>query len=380
MNELSSLFSDYRKWYEPEMDSRWLRPGRWQLFLDRWRSSSAFRMETCGTSVLGRPITAIYWGNGTLRHLIWTQMHGDESTATRAVADLMNLLGSSETEKEILNSWKSKVTLCFVPMLNPDGSEAYTRRNAQGLDPNRDVRALQTPEMRSLVELAGTFQPHWAWNMHDQRNFYSCGAGGDSATMSFLAPVSDAAGTLTPARKEAMQMLSLLMSDLNVSHRCGIGRYSEEFYPTAAGEYFQATGARTVLIESGHAQDFPSREWQRQMNFELLLNGIYHTVKEDYTRVDEKGYFKYPELGKSYFDLVVRNVELPAGGRADLGFMLRLDADHMAGCLKESWVLEDLGDLNHMKGHREWTDGPYRLKDPLPGLGTRTDPFTLLGV
>ena len=44
----------------------------------------------------------------------------------------------------------SSLTLHFVPMLNPDGAERFQRRNAQGIDINRDALRLQTPEGRAL--------------------------------------------------------------------------------------------------------------------------------------------------------------------------------------------------------------------------------------
>ena len=34
----------------------------------------------------------------------------------------------------------------MVPMLNPDGAERFQRRNAQGIDINRDALLLQSPE------------------------------------------------------------------------------------------------------------------------------------------------------------------------------------------------------------------------------------------
>ena len=33
-----------------------------------------------------------------------------------------------------------------------------------------------------------------------------------------------------------------------------IGRYTDEFYPTATGDNFQKMGHNTILIESGHAK------------------------------------------------------------------------------------------------------------------------------
>ena len=68
-------------------------------------------------------------------------MHGDEPTATQAIFDIFNLLISNDFTKEKKDILKH-VTLHFLPMLNPDGAENFARRNALGIDINRDALAI----------------------------------------------------------------------------------------------------------------------------------------------------------------------------------------------------------------------------------------------
>ena len=46
-----------------------------------------------------------------------------------------------------------------------------------------------------------------------------------------------------------------------------IGRYTDEFYPTATGDNFQKLGFNTILIEAGHYPDDYDREEVRKFNF-----------------------------------------------------------------------------------------------------------------
>ena len=39
-----------------------------------------------------------------------------------------------------------------------------------------------------------------------------------------------------------------------------VGRYTDEFYPTATGDNFQKLGYNTILIESGHYPNDYQRE------------------------------------------------------------------------------------------------------------------------
>ena len=82
-------------------------------------------------------------GTGSRSVLLWSQMHGDEPSATPALLDIAHvLLGSADEPgaKAILED----LTLLMIPMLNPDGSEIYDRRNLQAIDINRDALNLAT--------------------------------------------------------------------------------------------------------------------------------------------------------------------------------------------------------------------------------------------
>ena len=110
-----------------------------------------FVVDTAGVSVEGRPLYRVTYGTGSTEVLLWSQMHGDEPTATAALFDLFNwLAGSDEPTDSLRREIRAKLHLTFLPMLNPDGAEVFERRNALGIDLNRDAVHLTSPEARVL--------------------------------------------------------------------------------------------------------------------------------------------------------------------------------------------------------------------------------------
>src|SRR5690606_5461804 len=98
--------------------------------------------------------------------LAWSQMHGNESTGTRAMLDVFEFL-------KLENNWSKSIldefTFHFIPMLNPDGSTLYTRRNACGIDLNRDFVRESSPEIKILKEFVKSNRFDFMFNLHDQR-------------------------------------------------------------------------------------------------------------------------------------------------------------------------------------------------------------------
>jgi len=64
---------------------------RWLRALSE-RSPDLFQIETVGKSVEGRTIDMVTIGHGPRRVLLWSQMHGDEPTATAALFDIFEYL------------------------------------------------------------------------------------------------------------------------------------------------------------------------------------------------------------------------------------------------------------------------------------------------
>ena len=62
------------------------------------RYPGVLRAETAGASAEGREILLVRAGHGADSILLWSQMHGDEPTATGAIIDLLEFLGRHERD------------------------------------------------------------------------------------------------------------------------------------------------------------------------------------------------------------------------------------------------------------------------------------------
>src|SRR4029078_12221261 len=126
-----------------------------------------FVLERVGASLEGRSINLITIGSGPLRVLLWSQMHGDEPTATAALFVVFDYFGRHRADPAVQRILSS-LTLYVVPMLNPDGAERFQRRSAECSDVNRDALSLQTPEGQVLKRLRDRFNPRVGFNLHNQ--------------------------------------------------------------------------------------------------------------------------------------------------------------------------------------------------------------------
>ena len=68
--------------------------------IDTLRKNSMFEVSLATKSSEGRDIYLIKCGTGKTKVMLWSQMHGDEPTATMALADIFNFL---ENRKDSLN-------------------------------------------------------------------------------------------------------------------------------------------------------------------------------------------------------------------------------------------------------------------------------------
>jgi murein tripeptide amidase MpaA len=125
------------------------------------------KIEEVGRSYDNREIYQIEWGKGATKVFMWSQMHGDEPTATPALLDMFVYLQKNRS-KTWVKELENNLTIRAVPMLNPDGAELFQRRNLQGIDINRDAAALETPEGRLMKKLRDEWSPHIGFNLHNQ--------------------------------------------------------------------------------------------------------------------------------------------------------------------------------------------------------------------
>jgi hypothetical protein len=293
------------------------------------------RAEEVGRSVEGRPIHLVTLGQGPRPVLLWSQMHGDEPSATPALLDLADrLLAEEGTERD--GHVLDRLTLLLVPMLNPDGTERYTRRNGQGIDINRDALNLATPEGRVLKAVRDRHQPVLGFNLHDQDRRTVVGESGALASISLLAVAGDPQGTVTEGRLRAKRVASLLAATLGpFVGATSIGRYDEDWSPRAFGDNLTAWGTPVVLVESGGLPPGRPLGDLTRLNYVGLHVALAALAEDDAAGHDPSLYESLARnQSEAFADVVVRGarVRQAAGAepyRADVAF--NVEEDDLAG-------------------------------------------------
>lgn len=278
---------------------------------------TTLQVETIGTSVLSSPIYGIKMGSGTKRILMWSQMHGNESTTTKALFDLLNTLSSDALEvKHILES----ITLYIIPILSPDGAQAYTRVNANQMDLNRDAQNLTQPESKVLKAVFNSFKPHYCYNLHGQRTIFSAGNANKPATVSFLAPAQDEACSITPNRKVAMEIIAVMNNALQKVIPNQVGVYDDAFNINCVGDTFQSQNVSTILFEAGHYHEDYARDKTREFIFISYLTSFDYISKNNVNGAFYEPYLSIPENEKLFFDIIIKNA-LIGGKVTDVGIL-----------------------------------------------------------
>jgi hypothetical protein len=94
-------------------------------------SKGTVQVEVAGQSHNGLDIYKATVGTGEKVILVQSEIHGNEKTGTVA---LLNLLQSLSTNSKQAQEVREELTLVFMPMMNPDASEADKRRNSMTWD------------------------------------------------------------------------------------------------------------------------------------------------------------------------------------------------------------------------------------------------------
>ncbi len=278
-------------------------------------------VDTIGESVLKDSIYAIKIGNGDKRILAWSQMHGNESTTTKALFDLLNTLLSPNTNLDYI---LEACTLYIIPILNPDGALAYTRENANAVDLNRDAQKLSQPESMILKSAFEAFNPRFCYNLHGQRTIFSAGHVNKTATVSFLAPAQDEACTVTSNRKMAMEVIGKMNDKLQEIIPNQVGVYDDAFNLNCVGDTFQSKHVPTILFEAGHYANDYAREHTREYIYTSLLTSLDYISKNKVTGNNYKSYSSIPENEKWFFDVIIRNAKVRLNSEdciADIGIL-----------------------------------------------------------
>lgn len=311
------LFEQYDRYKEPALFHRRFKHADLQPLIDDRRSAGLLEVREAGRSFEGRSISLLSVGRGPVKVFLWSQMHGDEPTATMALFDIFRFLENhGDGFDDFRASLFENLTLYFLPMLNPDGAQRYQRVTAQEIDMNRDALALQTPEARLLMDLVEELDPDFGFNLHDQNPRYTAGRSPKLATISFLATAYDFESSLNEVRYRAMQVIGCMNEKLQRYIPNQVGRFSDEHEPRAFGDQIQKRGTSLILVESGGFPGDPEKQFIRKLNFVALLQALGEISSGSYTRKTRGDYDAIPYNERHAFDLLVRHVRMVVGDQS----------------------------------------------------------------
>jgi hypothetical protein len=342
--DYSELLSRYSEFRISKLQGRYLQE---QHVLEVFKSlSHKFKIINEGHSEEGRIISSFKIGSGSRKILIWSQMHGNESTTTKSVVDFVNYLSQGLKCSQFL---LERCSFIIVPVLNPDGAHYYTRVNANGVDLNRDALQQTQAESKVLQAIYKKFQPDICFNMHDQRTIFSAGDAKKTATVSFLSPSYNESRDINEVRRISMSLISSANSVLQMFIPNQVGRYDDGFNINCIGDYLQAKGTPTVLFEAGHfAKDY-QREETRKYIFIALLHMIME-IANDTPVQPEALYHQIPENQKLFYDFILRNVML---NQKSTDIAIQYKEVLKDESIEFQPIVENIGRLTSHYGHQE---------------------------
>ncbi|MHA4895502.1 M14 family zinc carboxypeptidase [Pedobacter sp. PWIIR3] len=349
--EISALINSYYDFEETEVKNRFLKHHRLLKIIERLPRGS-FNVEQVGVSEEGRTLNLITWGNGPAKIFLWSQMHGDEATGTMALLDLFNFLQHQQYEN-FTRLIKQNCTLYLLPMVNPDGAERFTRRNAKQIDINRDFLQTSSAEAKVLKLLRDKLQPHFGFNLHDQDTLWSVAGTLKPATLSYLAPSYNASLAINDNRLAAMLVIADIYKFLAPLLPGQIGLFKDEYEPRAFGDNFQLAGTSTILIEAGGFQQDYEKQTIRKYYFLSVISGIWSIATASYKDRTVASYFDIPKNEKQIFHILLNNV-IVDGVKTSVGLNYEITYQQEMERSVHKYFVKDIGDLSYCMGYQTY--------------------------
>ncbi len=320
------------------------------------------KIEEVGRSYDNREIYQVEWGKGATKVFMWSQMHGDEPTATPALLDMFVYLQKNRS-KTWVKELENNLTIRAVPMLNPDGAELFQRRNLQGIDINRDAAALETPEGRLLKKLRDEWSPDIGFNLHNQNSLTTVGKTPKQATISFLAVLGNAEGKTNDGHERNKRICSVMISALENFIKGHIGRYDDSYNPRAFGDMISAWGTPVILIETGalHNKD---EMFLVKLNFVAYLAALKSLVDKSERRADAKIYESLPfNDSGDLFNYIFRSASIVnfAENTAPFTADVAINAERRRADEAAPTYIREIGDLSIFSGLDEYDAKDFYL-------------------
>jgi hypothetical protein len=343
--QMEQFIDEYPAYKEPTLNHRFFKHKDVMAIIERL--PSIFEVSEIGNSLEGHALKLIHVGKGPTKVFLWSQMHGNEPTGTMA---LMDLLGFFQTGTDEVSETLNKCSIYMLPMVNPDGAERHSRRNAQQLDINRDYLQTRTVEAALLKATHDRIKPDFGFNLHDQSDLWSVTGTRNPAALSFLAPAFDEELNLNSNRTNAMLVIADIYSELKELLIDKIGLFHDTYEPRAFGDNFQASGTATILIEGGRLIGDQDSQEVRKMVFKSILKGLNSIASGTYFLQKVEAYQAIPKNTKGLFHILIREIQI-TGVITSIGVNCKSYPNQSGTALEHFYTIDDLGDLSTMHAY-----------------------------
>ncbi|MDP3149576.1 MAG: M14 family metallopeptidase [Ignavibacteria bacterium] len=360
------IYNSYENYREPSLNCRRIKHADILPLIEKLRHNSKFVVHKLGESVEKRELFLLKIGTGKTKIFLWSQMHGDESTATMALFDIFNFFSANDNLNGIREKILSEATLYFLPMVNPDGAEIFQRRNIWEIDLNRDASRLITPEADILMNTFDTLKADFGFNLHDQSTKYSVGRNYKQATISFLAPAFNEQKDLSQNREKAIKLIGMMNQILQQFIPGHVAKYSDDYEPRAFGDTFQKKGTSTILIESGGWKDDIEKQFVRKINFIGMMSAFLSIANNTYVEMPTDNYDAVPMNDKFLFDLLLTNILVKKNDQhipVDVAINVTEQNLDSSSAFTSFGLIEDIGDLSIFHGIDEMDCSGLTLRE-----------------
>ncbi len=316
-----------------------------------------------GFSVNKLPIYSYQIGTGKIKILLWSQMHGNESTTTKALMDFLNFLNS---KSDLSNEFLKEFTFYCIPILNPDGAALYSRENANKIDLNRDFLNLSQPESNYLVTIFNDFNPNYCYNMHDQRTIFGVSDTQKPTTIAFLAPSFNESRSFNNCRLKAANVIVEMNKTLQQYIPGQVALFDDGFNINCAGDYFQSRGVPTILFEAGHFYEDYSRDETRKYIFIAIISGLKFLINKSENNFENIEYLKMSHNIPIFYDYIYKNVKvIDYNLEKTITFAIQYKEQLINSKIEFVGIIVKVDGLDNFKAHKEFDANGMLFKNNL---------------
>ena len=147
-----------------------------------------------------------------------------------------------------------------------------------------------------------------------------------------------------------MQLIVLMNKLLQKKIPLQVGKYSDDFMPTAFGDNIQKKRTSTILIEAGGYKNVPEKQFVRKLYCTSILSSIYSIACKTYEVEKISEYENIPYNKKNMlFDHIIRDFVIKKAEKeykVDIGIR-KIDRNN------DGYIIDSIGDLSYYKGYNE---------------------------